>query len=192
MLGAVIMSPATLEPIIQQMAQKYGVDPNLVKATIKQESNWDMNASRYEAHKGDASWGLMQLLLSTARQVLGQPNLTTTDLINPATNIEAGTKLLAQNWTRWGNLKDAIASYNAGSPRIDPKTGKYVNQDYVTKVWNNYLMYQKLGSVATYLPTVPVEVSNVGMYALMGALVFGMVYVAGGKKSTAQSTGVAT
>lgn len=185
MLGAVILSPRTLEPIIQQMASKYAVDPNLIKAHIKQESNWDVNASRYEAHKGDASWGLMQLLLGTARQVLSQPNLTTTDLINPKTNIEAGTKLIAENWRRWGNMRDAIAAYNAGSPRIDLKTGKYVNQDYVDKVWNNYLMYQKMGPIATYIPE---EASTVGIYALMGAAVFGMVYMAGGSKQSSGGT----
>lgn len=146
MLGAVILSPATLEPIIQEMAQKYAVEPALIKAHIKQESNWDVNASRYEARKGDASWGLMQLLLNTARQMLGQPNLTTTQLIQPAVNIEAGTKFIAYNLNRFGNMRDAIAAYNAGSPRIDPKTGKYTNQSYVDKVTNNYNVYSTMGT----------------------------------------------
>ena len=114
------------------MGKKYGVEPALIKAHIKQESNWDVNASRYEVNKGDASWGLMQLLLATARQVLNDPNLTTTQLIQPRTNIEAGTKFISQNLNRWGNMRDAIAAYNAGSPRIG-KDGQYVNQDYVTK-----------------------------------------------------------
>lgn len=145
MLGAVILSPSTLEPVINEMAQKYGIEPAWIKAHIKAESNWDVNASRFEAHKGDASWGLMQLLLVTARGVLSQPDLTTTQLINPRVNIEAGTKFLSQLWARFGNMRDAIAAYNAGSPRLG-KDGKYVNQAYVDKVTKNYEIYKALGT----------------------------------------------
>lgn len=144
MLGAVVLSPETLEPIINEMGQKYNIDPAWIKAHIKAESNWDVNASRFEVHKTDASWGLMQLLLATAREVLGQSDLTTTQLINPRTNIEAGTKYLSQLWARYGNMRDAIAAYNAGSPRLIQ--GKYVNQDYVDKVTKNYNIYKALGT----------------------------------------------
>lgn len=147
MLGAVVLSPATLDPIIDEMGRKYNIEPALIRGVIKQESNWDVNASRYEAHKSDASWGLMQLMLDTARKVLGIPNLTTTQLINPRVNIEAGTKLLAENWVRWGNLSDAVAAYNAGSPRLGVD-GKYVNAKYVSNVMNNYETFKKLGTTA--------------------------------------------
>jgi len=145
MLGAVILSPSTLEPIIQEMGRKYNVEPALIKAHIKAESNWDVNASRFEAHKGDASWGLMQLLLSTARGVLDIPDLTTTQLINPRINIEAGTKFILSNLNRFGNMRDAIAAYNAGSPRLG-KDGKYVNAAYVDKVYNAYNVYKTMGT----------------------------------------------
>jgi soluble lytic murein transglycosylase-like protein len=149
MLGAVVLSPETLEPIINEMGSKYGIDPSLIKAHIKAESNWDVNASRYEVHKTDASWGLMQLMLETARGVLGQPDLTTTQLINPRTNIEAGTAYIAQNMKRYkGIVPDAIAAYNAGSARFKapPKEYEYINQDYVDKVWKNYGIYKTLGT----------------------------------------------
>lgn len=169
MLGAVILSQDTLDPIIQEMGQKYGIEPAWIKAHIKAESNWDVNASRFEAHKGDASWGLMQLLLATAKQVLGNSNLTTTQLIQPRVNIEAGTKFLADNWRRWGNMRDAIAAYNAGSPRLG-SDGKYVNQDYVDKVTKYYDMYKTIGiavSKEDFIPSVdnPVTLS---VYALIG------------------------
>lgn len=146
MLGAVILSPSTLEPIITEMGIKYNVEPALIKAHIKQESNWDVNASRFEAHKGDASWGLMQLLLSTAKEVLRNPTLTTTQLIQPRVNIEAGTKFISQLQSRFGNMRDVIAAYNAGSPRLNSKTGKYVNQDYVDRVTKNYNLYKVMGT----------------------------------------------
>jgi soluble lytic murein transglycosylase-like protein len=145
MLGAVVLSPETLEPVINEMSNKYNVPAALIKATIKQESNWDVNASRFEAHKVDASWGLMQLLLVTARGVLGNKELTTTQLINPRVNIEAGTKFLSQLLDRFGNMRDAIAAYNAGSPRLNAQ-GKYVNQDYVDKVTKNYNLYKTMGT----------------------------------------------
>lgn len=147
MLGAVILSPETLEPIINEMGAKYGVDPALIKAHIKQESNWDVNASRYEAHKNDASWGLMQLLLTTAKGVLGNPDLSITQLIQPRVNIEAGTKFIAQNLKRYGGVvADAIAAYNAGSVRFKKDGYSYVNQDYVDKVWKNYGIYKAMGT----------------------------------------------
>jgi soluble lytic murein transglycosylase-like protein len=145
MLGAVVLSPETLEPIINEMGAKYNVEPALIKAHIKAESNWDVNASRYEAHKADASWGLMQLLLVTARGVLGDPNLSITQLIQPRVNIEAGTKFILSNLNRFGNMRDAIAAYNAGSPRLGTD-GKYVNQAYVDKVTNNYNLYKTMGT----------------------------------------------
>lgn len=150
MLGALVLSQATLDPIIIEMGSKYGIEPELLKGIIKTESNWDVNASRFEAHKGDASWGLMQLMLATARAVLNQGDLTTTQLINPKVNIEAGAKLMAENVRRYkGVITDAIAAYNAGSARFSKVAGKeheYVNQPYVDKVWKNYRIYKTVGT----------------------------------------------
>lgn len=177
MLGAVKLSPESLEPIIQEIGQKYGIEPAWIKAHIKQESNWDVNASRYEAHKGDASWGLMQLLLVTAQDVLGDKSLTTTRLIQPRVNIEAGTKFLSQLWRRYGNMRDAIAAYNAGSPRLDKKTGKYVNQDYVDNVTKNYNVYKTLGTTAGNVAIAATEPSAIHVYVLLGLGVVGLMLV---------------
>lgn len=182
MLGAVILSPQTLEPIINEMGKKYNIEPAWIKATIKTESNWDVNASRFEAHKGDASWGLMQLLLSTARGVLSKPDLTTTQLIQPRVNIEAGVKFLSQLWSRFGNMRDAIAAYNAGSPRLNAQ-GKYVNQDYVDKVTKNYNIYKALGTgviaeVATTISETATDVIGSDMtpvYMIAGLALVGLM-----------------
>ena len=174
MLGAVVLSQSTLDPIIQEMGQKYGIEPELIKAHIKVESNWDVNASRYEAHKGDASWGLMQLLLSTAREVLQNPNLTTTQLIQPRNNIEAGTRFISQLRSRFGNVRNAIAAYNAGSPRLDSTGKNYVNQDYVDKVTNAYNQYKTIGmavSTEDFIPSMnnPTTVSIYTILVVAGA-----------------------
>lgn len=177
MLGAVRLSPESLEPIIQEMGQRYGIEPAWIKAHIKQESNWDVNASRFEAHKGDASWGLMQLLLATAREVLGDPSLTTTQIIQPRINIEAGTKFLSSLWRRYGNMRDAIAAYNAGSPRLSKETGKYVNQDYVDKVTKNYEIYKALGTTAGNVAIAATSEEAIPVYMLIGLGLVGLVLI---------------
>lgn len=178
MLGAVVLSPETLEPIINEMSRKYNIEPAWIKAHIKAESNWDVNASRFEAHKGDASWGLMQLLLVTARGVLGDLNLSTTQLINPKVNIEAGTKFLSQLWSRFGNMRDAIAAYNAGSPRLTAQ-GKYINQDYVDKVTKNYERYKTLGTtagnIAINVEEAVISPESIPIYMLLGVGALGLI-----------------
>lgn len=166
MLGAVVLSMTTLDPIILETSAKYSLDPALIKAHIKAESNWDVNASRFEAHKTDASWGLMQLMLATAREILGKPDLTTTQLIQPRTNIEAGAKYLRKQLDRYGgNIKSAIAAYNAGSARFT-KDGKYVNQPYVDKVLANLEMYKRLGFAVAKEDFVPTG-DNVATYTYL-------------------------
>lgn len=162
MLGAVKVGTDSLEPIIVQMSEKYGVPTALIKATIKQESNWNVSASRFEAHKTDASWGLMQILLATAKETLGNNELSITQLLNPSINIETGTKFLAKQLARYkGNMMDAIAAYNAGSAKKD-ENGVYINNAYVQAVYGNYVMYKTLESVAS-----PAAVS-VGLAAIIG------------------------
>lgn len=143
MLGALIISMATLNPVIEVAARKHSVEVALIKAVIKAESNWDVNASRYEKHKTDASWGLMQLMLETARWILKEDKLSITELIKPTKNISAGTIYLKYQLDRYeGNMHDAIAAYNAGSVRRK-KDGTYINQKYVDKVYNYYKQYQQ-------------------------------------------------
>lgn len=183
MIGAVILSPSTLDPIIMEMSQKYGVEPALIKATIKQESDWDVNASRYEKGKSDASWGLMQVLLKTAQGVMGNSNLTISQLIQPRVNIEAGTKFIASNLNRFGNMRDAIAAYNAGSPRLTPGTNRYVNQTYVDRVTNNYNLYKTMGTgvvteAAINTTEVVTDITNSNMmpiYLMIGVGVVGLI-----------------
>jgi len=156
MLGAVITTSDTLEPIIQQTADKYGVDPALVKAIIKNESDYNPSAYRSEPQINDASWGLMQLLLGTAKQVSGNSNLTASDLLKPEVNIDLGTKYIAQQLNRYGgDVKNAIAAYNAGSARFN-SDGSYINQGYVDKVYGSYQLYATVQSVTQFAEENPV------------------------------------
>ena len=125
------------DTLIFDAATRHGVDPALIKAVMRAESNFDPNAVRHEpyvAHIGgpDASYGLMQTLYSTARE-LGYTG-TPEGLFNPGVSIEYGTRYLKRQLVRYnGDTEKAIAAYNAGSARRTA-SGKWSNQAYVDRV----------------------------------------------------------
>jgi hypothetical protein len=88
------------------------VPPSLVKATIAAESGFRPDVVRGEPAIGDASYGLMQLLYSTAQKVgyTGPKE----NLLTPMVSIYYGTKLLAENYRIAKNWPDAISAYNGG------------------------------------------------------------------------------
>jgi hypothetical protein len=88
----------------------------LLKGLIARESQWNPGAFRYEPAINDASYGLMQVLLSTAKGALNNPNLTPSDLFVPDTNIAAGAAYLRYQIGRYGgDYRKAVSAYNCGS-----------------------------------------------------------------------------
>lgn len=165
---------APYKQIILSAAKRYGILPELIAAHIQQESNWDPRAYRYEAAINDASYGLMQLLSRTASEV-AKRTISGEMLYDPTLNIELGSALIAKNLSRWPNIKDAVAAYNAGKPRKNA-IGLYVNsygipnvQYYVEKVYNNLQEY--LGKGKEYVTPI-----NVGVIGLILATA-GIAYV---------------
>ena len=139
---------ASYESLIRKVAKISGIAPELLAAHIMAESRFDPNAT-YRDTDGVRSYGLMQLRIDTARKMLNEPSLTPTMLLVPETNVMAGARYLQKSFARWPNLKDTIASYNAGVPRKNI-LGQYVNskgvpnvQKYVDKVYGYYQEYMK-------------------------------------------------
>ncbi|MGE5703852.1 MAG: lytic transglycosylase domain-containing protein [Clostridia bacterium] len=94
---------------IKRIAKKYNVDDKLVEEVVRAESNFNPNAVSRVGAKG-----LMQLMDPTAR------SLQVNDSFDPVQNITGGTKYLNKLLTKYdGNVKVALAAYNAGPGKMD-------------------------------------------------------------------------
>ena len=82
------------------------------------------------------SWGLMQVMGTVARELGFLKELPR--LCDPVLSLTYGIKKLKTIEKRYPNhLDEIIAAYNAGSPRRELKKNRFVNQDYVDKVFKN-------------------------------------------------------
>jgi len=93
--------------IIDRVSAQEGVDPRLVRAVIRVESDYQTNA---RSPKG--AMGLMQLMPETARvYAVANP-------YDPAANIEGGVKYLKALLLRFPRDL-ALAAYNAGEAAVE-------------------------------------------------------------------------
>lgn len=138
--------PDRYHQTIQTIAEKYDVDPALVLAVIKSESDFDPHAV---SSKG--ALGLMQLMPETAYE------MGVSDVLDPRENIEGGIRYLKSLLGAFdGNLDRSIAAYNAGQDAV-MKYGDIPpfeeTQEYVRRVRHFYGLYQvRTGGTPTPRP----------------------------------------
>lgn len=149
--------PTGLIPIIK-MQGVTGVDPFLIAAIIREESQYDWRAvSRVGAI------GLMQVMPTTASAVAQRhrlPGVSREDLFDQETNIRIGVRYVEQLLTQFsGNLVQAIAAYNAGPMVVESWATAYrghsedefveliqyqETRQYVKRVLRSYKEYLRL------------------------------------------------
>ena len=126
-------SPQTINAFIHAAATEQGVDPLLIKAIIKAESNFDPTAVSPQGAQG-----LMQLMPATAK------DLQVSNPFDPQENITGGAKYLRflLDSYRW-DVELSLAAYNAGPGNVKKAVPNIPEtREYVAKVLGNYQSYQ--------------------------------------------------
>ena len=147
---------------VYEYATEYNVDPLLVFAVIKAESNFKKDAT-----STSNAIGLMQLMDSTADEVASNIITDTTFesnmLFDAKTNIKIGTKYLSELLQKYdGNYYLAVAAYNAGIGNVTEWIQKGIikkdgtdienipfkeTNNYVRKILRDYEIYREIYEV---------------------------------------------
>ena len=124
-------APNSTEGMIEAAARRYGVESDLVKAIATAESNMNQSARSYVG-----AIGVMQLMPETAESLGVDP-------YNEKENIEGGAHYIRQMLDKFnGNVKNAIAAYNAGPGAVQKYGGippYSETQNYVGRVMDFYV-----------------------------------------------------
>jgi soluble lytic murein transglycosylase len=140
-------------------SKKNGLDPVLVAALIRQESNFNPRATSPAGARG-----LMQLMPTVGKDLAAAQGIAPWDddmLYEPATNIKLGTAHLKGLVRKYTDVVKILAAYNAGESRVEKwstKTGAADSEvfteripfvetrDYVRIILRNRAYYQALYS----------------------------------------------
>jgi soluble lytic murein transglycosylase-like protein len=134
---------ADVDSIITRAATSEGLQPELIRAVIEQESGFQPCAV---SPRG--AMGMMQLMPATAEQ------FGVKDPFDPAQNIAAGSRFLKQLLTRYSDLALALAAYNSGPGRVDDVQA--VPEIQETKNYVDAIL-KRLGRTATPAPKPPAQ-----------------------------------
>jgi soluble lytic murein transglycosylase-like protein len=135
------LAPRRLEELIRSASERHGVDPHLVRAIMKVESNFNSQA---RSHKW--AQGLMQLMPDTAR-------LHRVDNVyDPQENVDGGVRHLKFLLNHYqGDLRLSLAAYNAGIKAVEKYKGippYSETRDYVRRVLDYHQRYQSNGTIS--------------------------------------------
>jgi len=124
-------SRETYEPVITAASHRFSVDPDLIRAVIKAESNFN-----HRAVSPKGAMGLMQLMPKTAKE------MAVANPFDPGENVHAGARYLGNLLQLLeGNLPLTLAAYNAGPERVIGRNeipAIVETQNYVRRVMATY------------------------------------------------------
>ena len=115
--------PIKYKNTIEKYCEEYGVNPPLVYALIKAESNFRENAKSHAGAKG-----LMQITDETFKHCLEKLDISHANIFNAESNIQCGIWYLSYLLGKYDkNTENAVAAYNAGETNVDRwlKDSKY-------------------------------------------------------------------
>ncbi len=133
-----------IDAVVSANAAAYSIDPALVRSIVEAESGFDPRAISPAGARG-----LMQLMPETAR------SLGVVDAYDPSENVRGGTRYLRGLLDRFGDVRLAVAAYNAGPSAVErfggvppfPET-----QRYVRRVLARYRQLSKDGASGVLKP----------------------------------------
>jgi soluble lytic murein transglycosylase-like protein len=127
------MRERDLRALAAQMAERYGVDPDVFVRLIETESNFDPTAR----NRRTGATGLAQVMAATAQDPgFGVSPLR--DRLDPVENLRFGAEYFAAMLRKYdGDYARALAAYNAGPGRVDQAGGIpeiEETQNYVSRI----------------------------------------------------------
>ncbi len=152
-----IIYPLKYTEYVEKYAKEYDIDPYMVYAIIKAESNFDENAK-----SSTNAIGLMQIMEETALETADKMELdiSVDDLYDPDININIGLNYFTYLLDRYeNNYGLAIVAYNAGMGNVDSWIEEGIikedgsdlenvpfkeTNNYVRKILRDYEIYKEL------------------------------------------------
>lgn len=144
-----IMFPMKYSESVETISKKYNLEPPLVYAVIKTESDFQKDAK-----SSAGALGLMQILPSTARWIAEEKNesFINEDLFDEKRNIEYGCFYLRYLFDKFESIDVVVCAYNAGETKvrdwlldgelIEEKIDYAETKNYLKKVRRNYQIYK--------------------------------------------------
>jgi soluble lytic murein transglycosylase len=171
-----LLHPLAYGPILLDAGRRFGVDPLLVAAVIREESRYDPRALSAASARG-----LTQFVMPTALRVAGEIGfgaVSPEDLYRPEVSIPLGAAYLAELSRAFqGAPEAAVAAYNAGPPQArvwrtytmssEPeeyftKVGFTETRGYLRKVLSSWARYHDLYELPPEVPAPPQMSKNNG------------------------------
>ncbi len=146
-----VLYPLKFQKEITENSLTYSLNPLLVFAVVKTESNFNQNAQ-----SSAGAVGLMQITPKTAGYIASMRKVAHYDLFDPKTNVDFGCFYLKYLIDKFKNLDTALCAYNAGEGNVyswltnekystDGQTLEIIpfkeTREYINKIKKNFAKY---------------------------------------------------